>query len=159
LKFDLLHPARLPAFHPAAVRRRGVALGQQQRDQVLGRSVAEELALVLLVEADAVPLQQRHEVLRREARQRRAAEVRVAADEMPVRRGRVERAVGEVGAPAAGDAHFFGHALGVVDQQHAQAALARLRGAEQAGGAGAEDDGVNLGHGRRPRRARRRPPP
>ena len=40
-------------------------------------AVAEQLALVLLVEGDAVALDQRDEILRRVARQRRAAEVRV----------------------------------------------------------------------------------
>ncbi len=92
-------------------------------------------------------VEQGDDVLRREARQRRAAEVRVGAQEVLVRRGRVEIAVGEVGAPAARDAHLLGHPLRVVDQQHPQAALPGLRGAEQAGGASAYDDGVESLHG------------
>jgi hypothetical protein len=56
---DLAHRARLPARHAA-----GLALGQQHGDEVIGRAVAEQLALVFLVEGDAVPLHQRDEVLR-----------------------------------------------------------------------------------------------
>ena len=74
-------------------------------------AVAEQLALVLLVEGDAVLLHQRDEVLRRVARQRRAAEVRVVAQEVLVRRARVEVAVGEVAAAAAGDADLLGDLL------------------------------------------------
>jgi len=102
--------------------------------------VGKELALVLLVPGNAVVLQQGDEVLRREPRQRRAAELRVLADEVLVRRARIEIAIGEVAAPAARDADFFGHLVGVVDQQHAQPALASLAGAEQAGGAGTDHD-------------------
>ena len=50
--------------------------------------------------------------------------------------------VREVAAPAARDADLLGHLLGVVDEQHAQAALAGDAGAEQAGGAGTDDDRV-----------------
>ena len=53
--------------------------GQQHGDDVFGRVVGKELALVLLVPGNAVVLQQGDEVLRREPRQRRAAELRVLA--------------------------------------------------------------------------------
>jgi hypothetical protein len=94
--------------------------GQQHGDDVFGRAVGKELALVLLVPGNAVALQQRNEVLRRVARQRRAAELRVLAHEVLVRRARVEVAVGEVAAPAARDADLLGHLLAVVDEQHLQ---------------------------------------
>ena len=123
--------------------------GQQHGDDVFGRVVGKELALVLLVPGNAVVLQQGDEVLRREPRQRRAAELRVLADEVLVRRARIEIAIGEVAAPAARDADFFGHLVGVVDQQHAQPALASLAGAEQAGGAGTDHDGVKYFHEKR----------
>jgi hypothetical protein len=72
--------AGLPARHAA-----GRAPGQQHVDQIGGRVVAEQLALVLFVKGDAVSLHQRDEVLRGVARQCRAAEVRVGADEVFVR--------------------------------------------------------------------------
>src|SRR5574344_997559 len=61
---------------------------------------------------------------------------------MALRRTHVEVAVGEVAAPAARDANFLGHFGGVVDQQHTQAALARLGCAQQARRPGAQDDDV-----------------
>ncbi len=133
----LLHGAGLPVLDLA-----GLAFGQQHPDQVFGRSVREELALVLLVVGDAVAFDQRDEVRRGVARQRRARELRVLSHEVPVGRTHVQVAVGEVAAPAAGDADLLGHLLGMVDEQHLQPPLAGLRGAEQAGGAGTDDDGV-----------------
>jgi hypothetical protein len=55
---------------------------------------------------------------------------------------RGEVAVGEVAAAAARDADLLGDFSRVVHQQHLEAALAGLRGAEQAGGAGADHDDV-----------------
>ena len=134
--------AGLPALDAA-----GLALAQQHLDEVLGRSVAEQLALVLLVEGDAVSLHQRDEVLRRVARQGRAAEVRVVAQEVLVRCARVEVAVGEVAAPAARDADLLGDLVAVVDQQDLKSELAGHARAEQAGRARADDDHIEL-HGR-----------
>jgi hypothetical protein len=76
--------------------------------------VGEQLALVLFLVGDAMPVHERDEVGRRVARQRRAAELRVAAHEMPVRRAHVQVAVGEVAAAAARDADLLGHLLRVV---------------------------------------------
>jgi hypothetical protein len=97
---------------------------------------------VLFVVGNAVLVHQRDEVGGREAREGRAAELRVLPHKMLVRRTHVQIAVGEVAAPAARDADFLGHFVGVIDQQHLQAALAGLGCAEQAGGTGADDDGV-----------------
>ena len=97
---------------------------------------------MLFVPADAVPIDQRDEVARRVARQRRAAERRVVGQE--VRRPRV--AVGEVAAAAAGDADLLGDLRRVVEQQDPQAALPGDGRAQQAGGAGADDDGVESLH-------------
>jgi hypothetical protein len=105
-----IHGAGLAVLDPA-----GAALGQQQLDDALAGVVAEELAAVLLVVADAVGLHQRDELRSRVARQGRAAEVGVGAE--VVRRRRI--AIGEVAAPAAGNADLFGHPAGVVQQQHA----------------------------------------
>ncbi|MCY1372177.1 hypothetical protein D9M69_593630 [compost metagenome] len=130
----------------------GFAFGQQQGDQVLGRAVAEQLALVLLMETDAVFLHQRDEVGRRVARERRAAEVRVLAQEVFVRRARIDVAVGEVGPAAARDADLLRHLFAVVEHQHAQAALARDTGTEKTGRTRADDDGVEILHGAQCRR-------
>ena len=116
------------------------ALPQQHRDHGLAAVVAEQLSLVLLVPADAVALQQLEEVRGRVARERRATEVRIGGQELR-RRG---LAVREVAPSAAGDADLLGDTLGVVEQQHAQTALAGHRGAEQAGRARADDDRVEV---------------
>jgi hypothetical protein len=50
--------------------------------------------------------------------------------------------VGEVAAASAGDEDFFADAIGAFDERDAAGALGRFGGAEEAGGAGAEDDGV-----------------
>jgi hypothetical protein len=50
--------------------------------------------------------------------------------------------VGEVAAPSARDQDLLSRAVGMIDQQDRAAALPRYRGAHQAGGACAEDDGV-----------------
>ena len=104
--------------------------------------VGKQLALVLFVVGNAVSVHQRDEVGRREARQGRAAELRVLPHKMLVRRTHVQIAVGEVAAPAARDADLLGHLGRMIDQQHFQALLAGLGRAEQAGGTGADDDGV-----------------
>jgi hypothetical protein len=61
-----------------------------------------------------------------------------SAEEVLVRRGRVEVAVGEVAAPAAGDADLLGHRLGMVDEQQL-AGRAGLACAKQTSGASADD--------------------
>ena len=131
----LAHRAGLAPHHAA-----GVALGQQHGDDVLGRAVAEQLALVLLVPADAVALDQRDEVRRRVARQRRAAEVRVRREEV----GRRRVAVREVAAPAAGDADLLRHLGRMVEQQHLRAELPGDRRAVKAGRARADDHRVEV---------------
>ena len=120
----------------------GRAFGQQHGDDVLGRAVGKELALVFFVKGDAVFLHQRNEVGRCVARQRRAAKLRVLPHKVLVRSSRVQVAVGEVAAPAARDADLLGHLVGVVDEQDFQPALAGLACTEQAGGTGADDDNI-----------------
>ena len=53
--------------------------------------------------------------------------------------------IGEVAAPAAGDADLLGELGGVVDDQHAASALTGFGGAHHAGGAGADHDDVEVG--------------
>ena len=132
-----MHGTGLPALHPT-----GRALGQQQVDDALGRVVAEQLAAMLLVEADAVAPHQRNEILRHETRQRRATEVGVLRQKA----AGVAIAIGKVAAAAAGDADLLGHLVGVVEQQHAQASLAGDAGAQQTGRARPQHDDVELMH-------------
>jgi hypothetical protein len=130
---NCLDPARLPALHGA-----GVALGEQHGDDRRARLVAEELPLVLLVPADAVPLDQVDEIARRVARERRAAEVGIGRVEVV----RSDVDVGEIAAAAARDADLLGDLLGVVDEDDRAAELATDRGAVQPGGASADDRDV-----------------
>jgi len=131
-----LEAARLPARHAA-----GIALGQRQPDDVFGRVVAKQLALVLFVPGHAVPLQQADEVLRRVARQGRAAGIGVVTE---IAGAGVS--IGEIAAPAAGDADFFRHLLAVVDHQHLQAQLPGYTGTKQPGGTRTEDHHVKPFH-------------
>ncbi len=147
--------AGLPALHAA-----GLAFGQQHGDDVFGRAVGKQLALVLFMVGDAVPVHERNEVGRRVARQGRAAELRIAAHEVLVGRAHVQVAVGEVAAATARDADLLCHLLRVVQEQHRQATLSGLGRAEQTGRAGADDDGVERegrGHKNVTRGAKGRP--
>ncbi len=51
-------------------------------------------------------------------------------------------AIGEVAAPATGDQDLLADLLGVIEQQHAPAALAGAHRAHQAGGAGPDNDDI-----------------
>ena len=55
---------------------------------------------------------------------------------------RADFAIGEIAAPAAGDANTFAELSHVFDQQHFSPAHASLRSAHHAGRAGANDDDV-----------------
>ena len=89
---------------------------------------------------DAVVLHQRNEILRTKARQRRAAEVRVLRQKV----AGSDFAIGEVAAPATGDAYAFSQHFGMVNEQHAAATLSGLRGAHHAGGTSTNDDDIEL---------------
>jgi hypothetical protein len=138
--------AGLPVGHLARA-----ALGQQHRDDVFGRMVRKQLALVLFVVGNAVLVDQRDKFGRPKARQCRAAELRVLADKVPVRLAHIQIAVGEVAAPAARDADLLCDLGRMVNQQYLEPALARLRRTKQAGSACANDDGIEQvgGSGRR----------
>src|SRR5690606_15224693 len=86
------------------------------------------------------------EIDRAEARQRRAREMRVARQEV----GGLDAAVGEVAASATRNADLLGEFGGVVEQQHAAAALAGLASAHHAGRACTDNDHIeslDLGQG------------
>ena len=101
--------ARLPARHATRS-----ALGQQHLDDVFGRAVAKQLALVLLVKWDLVLVHQGHKLRWGVACQRRTAKAWVLAQEI----GGAGAQVGEVTAPTTRDANFFGHLLAMVQYQY-----------------------------------------
>ena len=109
----------------------------------MGGAVAEELAEGFFVVGDAVLLDQGDEVVRGVAGEGGLGEVGVGGEEV-FRRG---MEVGEVAAAAAGDEDLLAGAVGVFEDEGAAAAAAGLDGAHEAGGAGAEDEDVDFGHG------------
>jgi len=115
-----------------------VALRLQHRDDLLGRSVAEQLPERLFVPGDAIGFDQSEEILRGVAAQRRFGEMRIGG-KIPVGRG-VE--VGEIAPPAARDQDLLSHRIGMIDQQHARTALPGDGGAHQPCRARAEDDRI-----------------
>ena len=115
-----------------------LAFLQQHGDDLLGRTIAEQLSQRLLVPGDVVAIDQLDEVRRGVARQRRLGEMRVGR-KVAVGRG-VD--IGKVAPPAAGDQDLAANFIIVIEQQHPPSALAGGGGAEQPGGAGTEDDGV-----------------
>ena len=116
----------------------GVAFGQQHGNDLAGRAVAEQLAQRLLVPGDAVPVHQVDEVVLGVARQGRLAEVRIGRQEGLRRRPEI----GEVAAPAARDQDLLADRVGMIEHQHAPAALAGAQRAHQPGRATAGDDDV-----------------
>ncbi|CRE19893.1 Uncharacterised protein [Bordetella pertussis] len=147
---DLVHAARHAPGHPALP-----ALGAQHLDDGFAAVVAEQLPAMLFMPMHPMAAQQAEEILRGVAGQRRAAEMRVVGQEI----GRAGAQVGEVAAPSAGDADFLGQLGGMIDQHHAQAALARHGGAHHAGSPGADDGDIEHRNGILPRRQRRAGPP
>ena len=123
-------------LHPAPI-----AFVLQHRDDLLGRSVAEELPERLFVPGDLVRIDQRDEIRRRVATERRFGIMRVGRD-IAIGCG-VD--VGEIAPPPARNQDLLADRIGVIDQQDAPPALAGGEGAHQPGRARAEDDGV-VGH-------------
>ncbi|MNT63618.1 hypothetical protein D3C72_2014500 [compost metagenome] len=107
---------------------------------MLATVVAEQLSQLFLVIGDAVALHQRDEVLRRVLRQRRAAEIRILRH-IAVMTG---VHIGEVAAPATGNADLLRQLGGVIQQQHAAAALTGGGSTHHAGGAGADHNYVEM---------------
>ncbi len=109
----------------------------------MGGARAEELAEGFFVPGDVVLLDEGEEVEGGVAGEGGLGEVRVGGEE--VFGAGVE--VGEVAAASAGDEDFLAGRGGVFEDEGAAAAAGGVRGAEEAGGAGSEDEDVGLGHG------------
>jgi hypothetical protein len=110
---DPLHRARHAPLHAGAI-----ALGFQQRNDVERGPVAKELPERLFVPGYAVAFNQLDKVARRIPRQRRPAEIGVLRQ--IVRRLGVK--IGEVAAPAAGNADLLPKLVVMLDQQDAPSA-------------------------------------
>ena len=148
------HAAR--RLHPvAAIRQRGNAADrgpqpqfgagtgafrQQHVDDLLRAVIAEQLAELLFMERDAMLFHQGDEIILRVAAEGRFAEMPVARQE----RRRRGMDVGEIAAPAAGDADLLGWLFRMVEDQHPPPARAGDPPAHQPGGPAADDQHINL---------------
>ena len=119
-----------------------VRLLEQHIDNLLGRAVAEELAVFALVVGDAMALHQGDKVVLVIARERRDAKTRILRQKI---RGRSVK-IGEVGAPTAGNPDFLPHLGIALEQERATAAPSRRGGAHETGRPGADDDNVEILH-------------
>ena len=137
-------------FEPQ-LRARPVHRAAQHGDDVLGAGVAEQLAQRLLMPGDAGLGHLGDEIPLRVARQGGFGEMRVLA-EIAVE---LDVEIGEVAAPAPGDADLLARGLRMVDHQGARPGMGR---AHHAGRAGPEDERVHLHAARKPRRAGFRKP-
>ena len=113
-------------------------LREEQLDHLARAPVAEELAERLFVPGDAVAVDERDEVVGPVARERRARKIGIRGKKVL----RADDAVREVAAAAAGDLDLPADPCLALGDDDAPAALAGLDRAEEAGGAAAEDDGV-----------------
>ena len=118
------------------------ALAQEHVEDVVGGTVAEELAEGFFVIRDAVLFNQGDEVLRGEAGERGLGEVGVGGEEV----FRLGVDVGEVAATAAGDENLFAGAVGVLEDEGVATAASSFDGAHEARSAGAKDEDVYFGH-------------
>ncbi len=126
----------------------GVAFALEHGGDVVGGAVAEELAEGLFVIGNSMRFDETDEIGGRVAGERGFAEMGIGGEEV----FGAAMEVGEVAAASAGDEDFLAGAFGVIEHGEAAPALAGFDGAHQAGGAGAENDGVKrLGHGKDPR--------
>ena len=125
----------------------GLALFDQQVDDLLRRSIAEKLPVFLLVIGNPVAPYRSNEVLRRVARQGGFVKVGIAGDEMFGRGVDVR----EVAASAAGDPDLFADCFVAFEDGHRPAPLTRFDSAHQAGRARTDNHDVKghtkiLGH-------------
>ena len=109
-------------------------------DNFGGGAIAEKLAEFFLVIGDAVLFDEGDEVRRRVAGERGFGEVGIGGEKI------LRRAVkiGEIGAATAGDEDFAAEASGTLEEGDAAAAFGGFGGAQQTGGASAENEDVEL---------------
>src|SRR5271165_3100377 len=119
------------------------ALLLQHVHNVAGRAVAKELPQCLLVPGNLVLLHQLQKISRRITGQRGLGKVRIRRKE--IFGSGVQ--VGEITPPPAGDQNLLADTVGMLQQEDATAAAARMHGAKQASGAGSHNEYVIVGAG------------
>ena len=111
------------------------AFFQQHVDDLLRRSVTEQLAQSLFVPGDPMAFDHVEEIARRVSRQRGFGEMRVGRQVI----GRSGAEIGEIAAPAARDQDLLADTVRPLDHEHAAAPLSGARGRHQPGGARTQD--------------------
>ena len=140
---------------PVAFRDRGNAyprlyahplrFGDEHIDDLLGRPIAEQLAVVALVIGDAMQLHQPNEIMLGVAGHGRDAETRIVR-QIVVGRG---AQVGEIGAPPAGDTDLLRDFRRGLQHQHPPPAPVGRRRAHEARRPGTDDNDIKIMHGMR----------
>ena len=132
------------------MRARRAAFAEQHVDDLLRRSIAEQLPARFFVKSDVVLFDECDEVLLRIAFQRRDTKTRIVRQEICRRR----MDVGEVAAPATGDANFLSRHARLFEHDDGAPALTGDGRAHQARRPRAEDDDVGccVGGGRQVRK-------
>ena len=125
-----------PQFRTAALH-----FAQEHRDDVFRRIITEQLPQRLFMKTDAVRLDERDEVVLGITAQCGLGEMRVSRNEP----AGADIQIGEIAAPAAGDADFFSRCLGVIEHENAAALRACLRRTHHSRGTGPENDGIEIG--------------
>ncbi len=114
------------------------ALLQQHGEDIFCGVETEKLAVVALLVANAVAQYQIEKVPLSVAFQGCLAEMGIGRDKVV----RLHHKIGEVALAAAGHEDFLAYLIGLFQYQHTSTSLAGSEGTEQAGGAGAENDGI-----------------
>ncbi len=113
-------------------------LGQQQIDDLLRRTVAEQLAERLFVIRNAVAFHQGDEIAGAVAMQRGNAEMRIARQEILG----CATQIGEIASPAARDADLLSRRSRMIEHENRAAALAGLRRAHESRRARSDNNDV-----------------
>jgi len=121
----------------------GAAFFVEHAEEFGGGAVAEKLAAFFFVIGDAVFFDESDEIGGGVAGEGGFGEVGIGGEKVFWRAMKI----GEVGPAPAGDKDFAADAVVAFEQCDAAAAFAALGGAKQAGGAGAEDENVELANG------------
>ncbi len=111
--------------------------GTQHIDDLNGFAVAEELAQGFFMIRDVVARDQIDKIPLGISGERRTGEMRIGRQEIV----RAAMQVGEIAAPAAGDADFLARFFGLINDQRVRPRMGR---AHHAGGTGTEDESVDL---------------
>ena len=118
----------------------GAAFGFQHVGNIARGAITEKLAESFFVVRNGMAFDEGDEIRRGITRQRRFSEVRIGGDEII----RLTIKIGEIAAATAGDEYFLAYSRGALEDGDAAAAFSGFDGAQQAGGARAENQGIVL---------------